>query len=91
MPATDPTPNRPDPDSPESRRPLLESIYRRVQALTVAVVLMALASFLVVAAVFGYLVDFHGGEPLLVGATAVGTAILGFLFGLGVGWLVRRK
>jgi len=85
------TPKRPDPDSPASQRPLLESIYRRVQALTVAVVLMALASFLAVAAVFGYLVDFHGGEALLVGGTAVGTAVLGFLFGLGVGWLVRRQ
>ena len=101
MPDADPTPDRPtpnrpgpespDPDSRESRRPLLESVYRRVQALTVAVVLMALALFLVVAVVFGFLVEFHGGEAALVGGTAVGTALLGFFFGLGVGWVVRRK
>jgi hypothetical protein len=91
MPDRDPKSNRPDPDSPESQRPLLESVCRRVQALTVAVVLMAMALFLYTAAVFGEIVDYHGGEALLVGGTAVGTAILGFLFGLGVGWLVRRK
>ena len=91
MSETDPTPNRPDRDSPESQRPLLESIHRRVQALTVAVVLMAMALFLYTAAVFGEIVDYHGGEALLLGGTAVGTAVLGFFFGLGVGLLVRRK
>jgi len=70
---------------------LLQSIRRRVQALTVAVVLLALALFLEVAAVFGYVVDFHGGEYLMVAATAVGTAVLGFFFGLAAGWLIRRQ
>jgi hypothetical protein len=86
----DPAPSRDDSDDGHHYR-LLESIRRRVQGLTVAVVLMALAVFVLTAAVFGYLVDFHGGEGLLVGSTAIGTAVLGFLFGLGVGWFVRLK
>jgi hypothetical protein len=83
--------NHSDTDSAAAQRRLLESVHGRVRALTVAVVLMALALFLVVAVVFGYLVEFHGGEAVLVGATAVGTAVLGFFFGLGVGWFVGRK
>jgi len=91
MPDSDPTSPPPDPDSSESRLRLLESISRRVQGLTVAVVLMALILFLLTAAEFGNIVEYHAFEPALVASTAVGTAILGFFFGLGVGWVGRRK
>ena len=91
MPDTDRTPAPADPDPPESQRRLLESISRRVQGLTVAVVLMALILFLLTAADFGKIVEYHAFEPALVASTAVGTAVLGFLVGLGVGLLVRRK
>jgi len=94
MPDTAPTPNRSDGDSADSaatQRRLLESIRRWLKGLTVAGVLMALALFLLAAAEFGNIVEYHAYEPLLVASTAVGTAVLGFFFGFVVGWFVRRK
>jgi uncharacterized membrane protein (DUF485 family) len=65
---------------------VLQSLRRRMRALTVAVLLMTLALLLTVAVMFGYVVDFHAGEALLQGGVAVGAALLGFLFG----WIARR-
>lgn len=69
-------------------RDAIETLQGRVRRLVIAVVLMALALFLTVAVVFGYELEFHAGEPLLRGAVAVGTAILGFAFGFFAG---RRR
>jgi Protein of unknown function (DUF2721) len=80
-------PNAPQP-TPDlhSLKSELASIRRRLSWLTTAVFLVAFALLLVVATVFGYLVDFHAGESKLVaGACTAGTA-MGFLFG----WLARR-
>ena len=65
---------------------VLQSLRRRMRTLTVAVLLMTLALLLTVAAVFGNIVDYHAGEPLLQGGVAVGAALLGFFFG----WIARR-
>ena len=66
----------------------LESLGARMRRLVVAVVLMALALFLTVSVVFGYLVEFHAGEALLRGAVAASAAIVGFGFGFFAG---RRR
>lgn len=71
---------------PEELSEMLERLLRRVRALSVAVVLMALALFVLTAAIFGYLVEWHAFEPLLFGGAAVGCALLGFAFG----WFAGR-
>jgi len=79
---------------PESSDPLLatlRSLRRGMRILTFVVGLLALGLFLDMAAVFGYLVDFHAGEPLLRGAVAVATAAVGFAVGFGFGWFARRR
>lgn len=65
----------------------LETLAKRVRALTVAVILVVLALFLLAAAVFGDLVNYYAFDPMLVGAVAAGCTALGF----GVGWFARRK
>jgi membrane associated rhomboid family serine protease len=65
---------------------VLQSLRRRMRALTVAVLLMTLALLLTVAAVFGQLVNWFAGDVLLQGGVAVGAALLGFFFG----WIARR-
>lgn len=62
------------------------SVRRRLQGLTVAVIVMALLLFLTAATVFGYVVDYHAGEALLRGAVGVGAALVGFV----AGWFARR-
>jgi len=71
----------------EFRRMLL-STRARLRQLTVAVVLMALALFTFSAVAYGYLVDFHSMEPLLIGAALSAGAVVSFLFGFFAG---RRK
>ncbi len=87
----DPAATTPNPEEMQHQARLLESMRRRLQGLTVLVALMVLGLFLEVVAMFGYIVEFHGGEYLLVAATAAGTALLGFFLGLAVGWFVRLK
>jgi Sec-independent protein secretion pathway component TatC len=76
-----------DPQRPQQLDDLLQSLRRRLRNLTVAVILMTLMLILTVASVFGYLVDYHGGEAALFGGATVGAALLGFAFG----WVARRK
>jgi uncharacterized membrane protein YkvI len=64
----------------------LATIRRRLSWLTAAVFLVAFALLLVVAAVFGYIVDFHSGESKLVAGACTAGTVVGFLFG----WLARR-
>lgn len=78
--------NQTDPQQDELRR-ALQGVRRQLRRLTVAAFLMVLLLILTVASVFGYLVDYHGGEPALFGGATVGAALLGF----GLGWVARRK
>lgn len=65
----------------------LEAVERRLRRLTVAVLLMTLVLILTAAAVFGELVNYFAGDPMLFGGTTIGAALLGFGFGL----LARRR
>lgn len=67
---------------------MLRSISARLRQLTVAVVLMALALFALCAVGYGYLVEYHSMEPLLVGSALSAAALVGFGFGFFAG---RRK
>ena len=76
----------------ETRRPdelhdVLQLVQRRLRRLTVAVLLLTLMLMLTVAAVFGELVNWFAGDPLMFGGVAVGTALLGF----GFGWFAGRR
>jgi hypothetical protein len=53
----------------------------------VAVALMVLAVLLLAAYVIGSLVNYFGGDPLLLGGASIGSALLGF----ACGWFVRRR
>jgi len=77
----------PQMENDELRR-ALRSIRARLRQLTVAVVLMALALFVFAAVGYGYLVDFHSMEPLLVGAALSAGAVVSFCFGF---FAARRR
>jgi len=77
----------PESPSPDELRIMLESIRGRVRTLTVAVLIMAMATLLSAAAVFGYLTNYFAGDPLIFGGVSMGAAILGFAFG----WIARRR
>jgi hypothetical protein len=79
--------NDPDPIRQEELLKLLRSCDKRIGRLTVAVVLMALAVFLLFWANFGFLANYFGGDPLLFGGVAVAAALLGF----GSGWFAGRR
>jgi hypothetical protein len=64
----------------------LIAINRKLRWLTAGVFLAALGVFFSVAVLFGYIVDFHAGEGLLIGGACGSGVIVGFLFG----WLARR-
>lgn len=78
-----------DPESNQARelREILLALERRVRALTVTVVLLALAVFLLTAAVYGSLVNYFAGDPALFGGASVGGVVLGF----AVGWFARKR
>lgn len=63
----------------------LQALRRTLRRLVVLTALLTLAVFLLAAVVFGYLVNYFSFEPLLVGAGASGSAVLGFLVGLIAG------
>lgn len=82
-----PPPNVPQPTSElHLLKTELATIRRRLSWLTAAVFLVAFALLLVVATVFGYIVDFHSGESKLIAGACTAGAAMGFLFG----WLARR-
>ena len=66
---------------------LLKSVRSRLRTLTVVTILLALAVFLCVAAVFGYLVNYFAGQASLWGGALVGVALLAFF----CGWLAGRR
>jgi hypothetical protein len=68
-------------------RTMIGAIHRRVRALTVAVLLMALLLALCAAAVYGSLINYFDGDAAMFGATSVGAALVGFV----LGWFARRK
>ncbi len=76
-----------DPNRQEELCAILRSVHRRMQRLTVAVVLMGLAVFLLAAYVLGHLVNYFALDPLLYGSVSVGSALLGFF----CGWFAGRR
>lgn len=74
-----------DRDRQDEVREVLESVRKRLGRMTVAVMLMILAVIVSTAAIFGQLVDWHGGEPLLIGSAGIGTAVLAFVLGFIAG------
>src|SRR5213595_1676776 len=64
----------------------LRRLVKWLRWLTVAVFLMAVALLLTLAAIFGYELDFHSHESILVAGASTGGVVMGFLFG----WLARR-
>jgi hypothetical protein len=74
-----------DPNQPDELTEVLQSVRKRLGRMTVAMMLMILAVLLSTAAIFGQLADWHGEEPLLLGASAVGAAVLGFILGFIAG------
>jgi hypothetical protein len=76
-----------DSDHKRELRDVLGAVETRVRRLTVAVVLMALASFLLVAAVLGELVNYGFRDMPFFAAVGVGAAVVGFAFG----WFAGRR
>lgn len=73
--------------TPEPEKFPWEGFQRRIDRLTVAVVLMALVTLLSTAVVFGQLVNWFAGQALLVGGVSAGGALAGF----GFGWFAGRR
>jgi len=78
-----------DSESNQARelREILLPLEKRVRTLTVTVILLVLAVFLLTAAEFGSLVNYFGGDPALFGGASVGGVVLGF----AVGWFARKR
>ncbi len=72
---------------PDEVLAMLQSIRRRMRVQTVAIIIMALALMLTAAAVFGSLVNYFAGDPMVFGSLTAGAAILGFV----CGWIARRR
>ncbi|HPP54581.1 MAG TPA: hypothetical protein PK777_16630 [Thermoguttaceae bacterium] len=80
-------PSQPAASGPGQEKASLEDLQRRVDRLTVAVVLMALITLLSTAVVFGQLVNWFAGQAMLVGGVTLGCALAGFAFG----WFAGRR
>ncbi len=72
-----------DPQELEDR---IVAIQKRLRRVAVAVFVMALALLLCAAAIFGQLVNYFAGDPLLYGGATAGAAVTGFIFG----WFAKR-
>jgi hypothetical protein len=66
----------------EALRESVEGLAKRVRRLTVAVVMMVLALFLLAAVIFGDMITYYALDPAIFGGATVGAAVLGFFFGL---------
>ena len=64
----------------------LAAIERRLSWQTTAIFFVALVLLFDVAVIYGYIVEFHAGEGLLIGSASASGAVMGFLFG----WLAHR-
>ncbi len=78
--------DQPPTSNSDSQDPI-KAIGRRLDRLTVAVVLMALVTFLSAATVYGLLTHYFAGEAVLVGGVGLGGSLLGF----GLGWFAGRR
>jgi hypothetical protein len=63
------------------------TVQRQLKILTIAVMLMALAVFVLAGTVFGYLTNYFSGEAVMYGSSLIGAAIIGFW----CGWFARRR
>jgi hypothetical protein len=68
-------------------RDLLESMQRRLDKLSIAVTLMALAILLLAGAQYGSLVNYWSADVLFFGGTSLAAALAGF----GFGWFAGRR
>lgn len=68
----------------------LDRVDRKLRLMMVAMFAVALALTLEIAALFGYIVEFHAGEGLLVGSASASGVALGFVFGWICHAAVRR-
>jgi membrane protein YdbS with pleckstrin-like domain len=66
----------------EALRESVEGLAKRVRRLTVAVVMMVLALFLLAAVIFGDMITYYALDPAIFGGATIGAAVLGFFFGL---------
>jgi hypothetical protein len=71
-------------------RGALDRVDRKLRWMIVALFAIALALTLQIAALFGYIVEFHAGEGLLVGSASASGVALGFVFGWICHATVRR-
>ncbi|GEM_PF-4317364 len=79
-------------DSGESKFDrMLETFVGILNRLTVGVWFFGLALLILAMVEYGSLVNYYGFDSSLVGTVPVGTAILGFLFGVAAGCWLRRK
>ena len=76
-----------DPNPQPELREILEALHRRVGRLTVAVVLMALALFVLTATVLLQLVNYFAADPFLFAGASVGGVLVGFVGG----WFARKR
>ena len=74
-----------DPKQQDELHEVLQSVRKHLNRMSVAVLLMILAVLLQVAAKFGELSNYFGYDALLVGGSAVGAAVLGFILGFIAG------
>lgn len=71
----------------EPRDEVIVAIRRRLQRLTVAVVIMALAMFVSTAVIVGQLATYFAGEPVALWAEGMVLALVGF----ALGWFAGRR
>jgi hypothetical protein len=69
----------------------LRAVQRRVVNLMILVMVLLLFTILLVACVYGSLVNYWSYDAMFYGATAAGAAILGYFLGFLSGWLARRR
>ena len=74
-----------DPKPQDELHEVLQSVRNRLSRMTVAVMLMILAVLLQTAAKFGELCTWYAEDAMLVGGSAVGAAVLGFVLGFIAG------
>lgn len=71
----------------EPRDEVIGTIRRRLQRLTVAVVIMALATLASTAVIVGQLATWYAGDPVVVYGVGMALAFLGF----ALGWFAGRR
>jgi hypothetical protein len=72
-------------DRPDETQQLLRSVRRQLGRLSIVLAVMILVLALLTASVYGNLVNYFAGEPLMWGSTLLAAALVGF----ALGWFAR--